>query len=90
MPNIKSAKKRLRQSLELREKNRATKSSLKTQCKKVLAAVADKNAEKADTELKTAAKLLDRAASHNVIHANAAARTKSRLSSKIKVLKGKA
>jgi ribosomal protein S20 len=37
--------------------------------------------------LQQAARKLDRAAAHKVIHRNAAARTKSRLSAKLKALK---
>ena len=89
MPNIKGAKKRMRQNIVLREKNRSVKRSLKTQCKKVLEAVTAGNVEQAETELRQSAKILDRAAAHNIIHANAAARTKSRLSARVKKLKGK-
>ena len=80
MPTTKSAKKRLRQSLERRASNRAVKSSVKTQVRKVRQAVADGDISKAETELRLAAKKLDRAAAKKVIHSNAAARTKSRLS----------
>jgi len=38
MPNIKSAKKRLKQSLVRRERNRSTKKAIHTECKKVIAA----------------------------------------------------
>jgi small subunit ribosomal protein S20 len=89
MPNIASAKKRLRQSLVRRAKNRAVKSALKTECKKVVAALKDGSVEKAEGEFRTAAKKLDQAASKGVIHRNAAARTKSRLSAKIRTAKGK-
>ena len=82
MPNIKSAKKRLKQSLIRRERNRSTKKSIRTECKKVIAAVKAGNAEKAETELRKAAKMLDKSAAKHVIHRNAAARTKSRLSAK--------
>jgi small subunit ribosomal protein S20 len=87
MPHSQSAKKRLRQSLERRERNRSTKRALKTQVRKVLDAVQSGNAEAAQNELKTAAKKLDRAAGHKVIHRNAASRTKSRLSARVKKLK---
>ena len=62
MPNTKSAKKRLRQSLERRTRNRAVKSSLKTQIKKVLTAVEGGDAATSDTEFRAAAKRLDQAA----------------------------
>ena len=89
MPNIKSAKKRLKQSIVRREQNRSTKKSIRTECKKVLAAVKAGNPDQAETELRRAAKLLDKSAAKHVIHRNAAARVKSRLSAKIKTLKGK-
>jgi len=89
MPNIKSAKKRLKQSIVRRERNRSGKRAIRTECKKVVEAVGAGNAEQAETELRKAAKLLDQSAAKHVIHRNAAARTKSRLSAKIKKLKGK-
>ena len=89
MPNIEGAKKRMRQNIVLREKNRSVKRSLKTQCKKVLEAVTAGNVEQAENELSQSAKVLDRAAARKIIHRNAAARTKSRLSTKVKKLKGK-
>jgi small subunit ribosomal protein S20 len=89
MPNIEGAKKRMRQNIVLREKNRSVKRSLKTQCKKVLEAVTAGNVEQAETEFRQSAKILDRAAARKVIHKNAASRTKSRLSARVKKLKGK-
>lgn len=89
MPTTKSAKKRLRQSLERRASNRSTKSAVKTQVRKVRKAVADGDLAAAEAELKSAAKKLDRAASKRVIHPNAAARSKSRLQHLIKTAKGK-
>ena len=87
MPTTKSAKKRHRQSLERRAFNRATKSAIKTQVRKVREAVTAGDVAKAETELRLAAKKLDRAAVKNVIHANAAARTKSRLQHLIRAAK---
>jgi small subunit ribosomal protein S20 len=87
MPHCNSAKKRLRQSIERRERNRSVKRSLKTQVRKVLDAVESGNAEAAQNELKVAAQKFDRAAAHKVIHRNAASRTKSRLSARIKAIK---
>lgn len=89
MPNIKSAKKRLIQSAGLRQRNRAEKSAIKTECKKVLAAVEAGNAELAETAFRSTSRKVDKAASERVIHRNAAARVKSRLSAKIKKIKGK-
>ena len=87
MPNTKSAKKRLKQSIGRRLRNRATKSALKSEVRKVRAAVATGDTEKGNTELRVATKKLDKAAAHGVIHRNAAARTKSRLSKALKAAK---
>jgi small subunit ribosomal protein S20 len=84
MPNTKSAKKRLRQSLERRARNRAVKSSLKTQIKKVNSAVEGGDAAATDSELRAAAKKLDQAAAKGVIHRNKASRLKSRLAARVK------
>ena len=88
MPNTASAKKRMRQDAVRRIRNRSTKSSLRTQLRKVREAIAAKELEKSQTEFHALVKKLDTAAAHNVIHANAAARTQSRLSNAIKALKG--
>ncbi|MEI8375392.1 MAG: 30S ribosomal protein S20 [Planctomycetota bacterium] len=90
MPHSASAKKRHRQSLERRDKNRAVKRELKTRVRKVIDAVDAGKAEDAQGALQVAAKKLDRAAAHKVIHRNAAARTKSRLAARIKTLKAAA
>jgi len=87
MPNIQSAKKRLKQSIVQRERNRATKRSISTECRKVLSALAAGNVELAQSEFQSATKKLDRAAARKVVHRNAAARTKSRLSARIKAAK---
>ncbi len=89
MPNIKSAKKRLKQSIVHRERNRATKRAIHTECKKVLGAVEAGNVEQAETELRTVAKKVDQAAAKRIIHRNAAARVKSRLAARVKTLKKK-
>lgn len=86
MPNTASAKKRLRQSVVRRDRNRSAKSALRTQIKKVRKALSDGNAEASKTEFQAAAKKLDQAAGKNIIHANRAARIKSRLSRAVKKL----
>jgi small subunit ribosomal protein S20 len=87
MPNSESAKKRLRQSEVRRTRNRAARSALRTQIRKVRQAVAAGNLELAAEEFRKASKKLDQAASKKFIHDNAAARTKSRLSKAVKGLK---
>src|SRR5947209_2496630 len=85
--HTKSAKKRHRQSLERRAKNRAIKSAIKTQVRKVRQAVAAGDVATAETELRLAAKKLDKAGAKRSIHPNAAARTKSRLAHLIRAAK---
>jgi small subunit ribosomal protein S20 len=87
MPTTNSAKKRLRQNVANRLRNRSIKRALRTQCRKVREAIDAGDAELAETEFRLAAKRLDRAGGRRIIHRNAAARTKSRLSAKIKALK---
>ena len=87
MPNSPSAAKRLRQTKTRTEENKAVKSSMKTQIKKVLSATATGDVATAETEYKLAAKKLDKAGAKNVIHKNAAARQKSRLQRAIKAAK---
>jgi small subunit ribosomal protein S20 len=84
MPNTPTAKKRLRQNEKLRVANKGSRSALRTQIKKVRSAVAAGNVELASTEFRLATKKLDKAAAKHMIHRNAAARTKSRLSHLIK------
>lgn len=84
MPNTNSAKKRLHQSLVRRTRNRAARSMLKTAVRKVREAVTAGDVAAAEPLFRQATKSLDRSAAHGYIHANAAARTKSRLSAAIK------
>lgn len=88
MPNTASGKKRLRQNQVLRLRNRSIKTAVKTQIKKVRAAVKAGDVAKAEDEFRLAAKKLDRAGSKRVMHPNATARYKSRLQHLIKQAKG--
>jgi small subunit ribosomal protein S20 len=88
MPNIASAKKRMRQDAVRRARNRSSRSSLRTQVRKVREAISAKEPEKSETEFRVLVKKLDKAAGQRVIHPNAAARTKSRLAKAVKSLKG--
>lgn len=90
MPNSPSASKRLRQNKVRQARNKAIKTAVKTQLKKVLAAAQAGEVEKAETEYKLAAKKLDRAGAKGVIHKNAAGRQKSRLQRAIKAAKASA
>ena len=79
MPQSTSAKKTVRKSEEARLANKAVKSSMRSQVKRVKDAIEAGDKDKAQTEMKIAAKKLDKAAKQNVIHKNQAARRKSRL-----------
>jgi small subunit ribosomal protein S20 len=83
MPHSVSAKKRLRQNLRNRERNRAVKSDLKVAIRKVLQAVTAGDGTLANEQLRTVAKKVDQAAAARVVHPNRAARIKSRLSARI-------
>jgi small subunit ribosomal protein S20 len=83
MPHSASAKKRLRQSIVRRDRNRAIKSEIKTSIRKVLDALSDKDVSAAQELFRTVAKKTDQAASSRTIHRNKAARIKSRLSARI-------
>ncbi|MDR1775733.1 MAG: 30S ribosomal protein S20 [Actinomycetes bacterium] len=79
MANIKSQKKRNITNEKARLRNKSVKSALKTQAKKVYAAIDAGDAELALREAQTASKQLDIAASKGIIHKNQAANRKSGL-----------
>ena len=82
MPNIKSAKKRVRVTASKALKNKALNSELKTVIKKANAAVEANDANKADA-VKVAVRKLDQAAAKGILHKNNAAHKKSQLVSKL-------
>lgn len=79
MANIKSAKKRILVIATKTARNRAIKSAVKTQIKKVRFAVKEGNKANAQQALIIATKAIDKATSKGVFHKNAAARKKSTL-----------
>lgn len=83
MANIKSSAKRDLKSKELRAKNRAEKTELKTMVKKFDAAVAEGNREAAVDAYKAAVKTADRAAGKGLLHKNNAANKKSAMALKL-------
>ena len=83
MANIKSSAKRDVKSKELRAKNRADKTELKTKMKKFEAAVAAGNREEASEAYKVAVKSVDHAAGKGLLHKNNAAHKKSAMSVKL-------
>jgi small subunit ribosomal protein S20 len=78
--NIKSQKKRNITNAKRAERNKATKSELKTRIKNATAAI---GTESSDEAVRLAVKRLDMAAAKGVIHPNQAARRKSRLMKKV-------
>ena len=84
MPNSVSAKKSLRQNKTRRLRNRSQRTSLRGVLKQCRVAAAGDDAEAAQSAFRLAVKTLDQAAAKNLIHKNAAARTKSRLSKLLK------
>jgi small subunit ribosomal protein S20 len=75
MPNIKSAKKRMKLSAKARERNRSERARIRTAIKRVRQATA----ADADERLRDAVALLDRAANRRLVHPNRVARIKSGL-----------
>jgi small subunit ribosomal protein S20 len=73
MPNLRSAKKRLRQNVKKQLRNQIVKTRIKTETKKALTG----------GDAKTAFSALDRAGAKGVIHKNAIARKKSRLAKRL-------
>lgn len=84
MPNTEGAKKRLRQSLVRRDRNRSAKSSLRTGLRKFREAVAAKKFDEAHQRRLAVAKALDKAATKGIVHVNKASRLKSRMSHRLK------
>ena len=80
----KSAQKRARQTPKKTEYNKHYKSKIRTALKKVLASKSKDNAE---SELKKAVALLDKAAVKGIIHRNNAANKKSHLTRHVNKIK---
>ncbi|MEE9302798.1 MAG: 30S ribosomal protein S20 [Thiotrichaceae bacterium] len=86
MPNIKQAKKRVRQSETSRMLNKHHRSAMRTAVKKVDTAIAEGNKDAATEAFKEATSALDCMVSKGVLHKNNAARKKSRLNGHIRAL----
>jgi small subunit ribosomal protein S20 len=86
MPNTSSSKKRHRQNEKLRVSNRAKRSKLRGQLRRVRDAVKAGDSDAAMTELRIAQKRIDQAAAKNLLHDNTASRTKSRLNKMVKAI----
>lgn len=83
MPNIKSAKKRVKVIAVKTARNKATTSALRTAIKKANLAIEANDANK-EQLVKDAIKTIDKTAAKGVIHKNTAAHRKSALALKLK------
>jgi small subunit ribosomal protein S20 len=82
--NIKSQIKRIRTNEAARQRNKSVKSALKTSIRRFREAADAGDRERAETELETASRQLDKAAGKGVIHANQAANKKSAMAQRAK------
>jgi small subunit ribosomal protein S20 len=79
MPNHKSAEKRVRQSEKRRAINRGHRTKVRTYIKKVRAALESGSGQDVQAMLPETISVIDKSVQKGVMHANAAARYKSRL-----------
>ena len=86
MANSPQAKKRARQAEKRRAHNASLRSLVRTNIKKVTAAISTGDAEQARAAYASAVPVIDRMADKGIIHKNKAARHKSRLNAQVKAL----
>ena len=86
MANSSQARKRARQAEKRRQQNASQRSMLRTSIKKVVKAIESGDKETAARALREAVPTIDSMAGDGMIHANKAARHKSRLNAQIKAL----
>ena len=77
MPNLKSAKKRMRQNEVRRERNQQVRTRLKNARRIMMDALDEKNSEAGDVAFRTYCSVLDKAAKSGVIKKNTAVRRKT-------------
>ena len=86
MANIKSAIKRARQNIKLRQHNASARSMYRTFIKNVLKAVEAGDQEAARAAYSKAQPIIDKATGKGLLHKNKAARIKSRLNARVKAM----
>jgi small subunit ribosomal protein S20 len=79
MPNHKSAEKRMRQNEKRRAINKSNRTKVRTYIKKLRGALESGEKQEIDQILPEAISVIDKSVQKGVLHANAAARYKSRL-----------
>jgi small subunit ribosomal protein S20 len=82
MPNHKSAEKRMRQNEKRKLINRGNRSRLRTEIKRLRTALEEGGANLKETHAQTVS-TIDKAVNKGVLHRNAAARYKSRLTTRV-------
>jgi small subunit ribosomal protein S20 len=88
MANTSSAKKAARKAVRRTEINKARRSRLKTEIRKVEEAIGAGNKAEAAAALAQAEPVLARSAQKGIIHANTASRKVSRLAARVKGMEG--
>lgn len=86
MANSLSARKRARQAEKHRLRNASQRSSMRTAIKKVVMAIDSGDKSAAESAYKVAVPAIDKSVGKGLMHANKAARHKSRLNAKIRAL----
>lgn len=86
MANNKSAEKRIRVNERRRQRNRPYRSACRTLVKKAELAIREGDRTAAEPAVLRATSMLDRTAGKGIIHANNAARRKSRLMAKFNAI----
>ena len=87
MPNTQSAKKRVRQDIIKRGRNRWRKRTLREAVKDLREKMLHGSVEETESAFRATQKIVDRTAAKGVIHKNTAARIKRRLSARVKAKK---
>lgn len=83
MANIKSSKKRALTNEKARQRNQAVRAAVRTEIRKLRAAVAEGDKAAAETQLRIASRALDKSVSKGVFHRNNAANKKSNMASAV-------
>ncbi len=86
MPNLKSAKKRMRQNVVRHDRNVQVRSRIKTARRDMMEALAAKDADKSAEALRTYSSVLDKAAKIGVIKKNTAIRRKANAANNLRKL----
>ena len=86
MANSRQATKRARQGEHRRQHNAALRSKMRTFIRRVIKAIESGDRKSAETAYREAVPHIDDSAGRNIIHANKAARHKSRLNARIRAM----